>query len=74
MQQIKFDNNWEVGIAADTFASGDKSVRNATKMLSATVIPESTPIFTQHLSPHYKTNSLKLKILTLVYTYKQVFM
>ncbi len=42
IQPIKFDNNWEGGIAADTFASGDNSVWNGTMMLNATVIPEPT--------------------------------
>ena len=42
IQPIKFDNNWEGGATADTFASGDNSVWNGTMMLSATVIPEPT--------------------------------
>jgi hypothetical protein len=39
---LKFDNNWELGAAADTFASGVNSVWNGTMMLNATVIPEPT--------------------------------
>jgi hypothetical protein len=44
IQPIKFDNSWEGGTAADTFASGDNSVWNGTMMLNATVltIPEPT--------------------------------
>ena len=44
IQPIKFDNNWEGGATADTFASGDNSVWNGTMMLNATVlaIPEPT--------------------------------
>ncbi|MCX6935720.1 MAG: PEP-CTERM sorting domain-containing protein [Verrucomicrobia bacterium] len=40
IQPIKFDNNWDGGVAGDTFASGDNSVWNGTMMLNATVIPE----------------------------------
>ena len=42
IQPIKFDNNWEGGATADTFASGVNSVWNGTMMLNATVIPEPT--------------------------------
>ena len=42
IQPIKFDNNWEDGATADTFASGSNSVWNGTMMLNATVIPEPT--------------------------------
>jgi len=42
IQPIKFDNNWEGGATADTFASSVNSVWNGTMMLNATVIPEPT--------------------------------
>ena len=42
IQPLKFDNSWQGGAAADTFASGVNSVWNGTMMLNATVlaIPE----------------------------------
>ncbi len=42
IQPLKFDNKWEGGAVADTFASGANSVWNGTMMLNATVlaIPE----------------------------------
>ena len=42
IQPLKFDNSWQGGVAADTFASGVNSVWNGTMMLTATVIPEPT--------------------------------
>ncbi len=42
IQPLKFDNSWQGGVAADTFASGVNSVWNGTMMLNATVIPEPT--------------------------------